>query len=254
MTQCPSLMDGSAHDVRVMEESRVAVTTITLARWPDEEVTLRRSLQRLARAGLRVAVADGGKSDAFRDFIGGLPGFSVMVPGEPGLIGQVKASINLAAGFGTPFILYTEPDKELFFADGLVEFIRGAPCASDIGVVLASRDEPSLCTFPPMQRYTEAVINHLCAEFIGSAGDYCYGPFLMNRDLVSVVAELPAGLGWGWRPFIFRVARERGLRVVHVTGHFPCPPDQRTEDEDERRHRLRQLSQNVAGLAAPLER
>jgi hypothetical protein len=38
------------------------------------------------------------------------------------------------------------------------------------------------------------------------------------------------------------------LRVVQLTDDYPCPPDQRHEDDRERTHRLRQLSQNILGL------
>jgi len=228
----------------------VAVATITWARSPDEEVTLRRSLQRLSEIGLPIAVADRGNSAPLTDFIGGLPGFDVTVPGERGLAAQVKASVTLATSRGTPFILYTEPDKEFFFGTALSGFIRQAPSDPHTGVVLASRDDQSLRTFPPMQRYTEGVVNHLCGEMLGCSGDYCYGPFLMNRAMACVIADLPANLGWGWRPFVFRAAKSRGLRVTHITSHFPCPPEGLDEDDNERKHRMRQLSENVLGLIA----
>lgn len=235
-----------------MDKNMVAVATITRARSPDEELVLRSSLQRLSETGLPVAVADGGSVTAFRDFIRTLPGFSVTVPDDPGLTAQVKASVTLAARRGTPFILYTEPDKEFFFGAPLAEFIRLAASDSDIGVVLASRDDQSMRTFPAMQRYTEAVINHLCAEILRCSRDYCYGPFLMNRTIAGVVADLPRDLGWGWRPFVFRAAQSHGLAITDVTSHYPCPPEGRSEDDDDRRHRMRQLSENVLGLIASI--
>jgi hypothetical protein len=99
-----------------------------------------------------------------------------------------------------------------------------------------------------MQRYTEGVINHLCGELIGAPGDYSYGPFLMNRALLPSLSSLAARLGWGWRHFAFLTAHRLGFRVQHVTGAYPCPPDQRHESTTERTHRLRQLSQNILGL------
>lgn len=231
----------------------IAVATITWARSPEEEVTLRRSLRRLSETGLPIAVADRGNSAPLTDFIGGLPGFRVIVPRERGLAAQVKASVNLAASRGTPFVLYTEPDKEFFFGTGLAEFIRRAPSEPHTGIVIASRDDESLRTFPAMQRYTEGVVNHLCGETIGCSGDYCYGPFLMNRTMVGVVADLPATLGWGWRPFVFRAAKSRGFHVTHVTSHYPCPPEGLDEDDNERNHRMRQLSENVMGLIASID-
>ena len=55
-------------------------------------------------------------------------------------------------------------------------------------------------------------------------------------------------LGWGWRHAVFHAAHRGGLRVEHVIDDYPCPPDQRVEDDAERTHRLRQLSDNIRGL------
>lgn len=105
-----------------------------------------------------------------------------------------------------------------------------------------------MLTFPPIQRYTEGVINHLCGELIGVSCDYSYGPFLLNSMLLPSVEAMEPTLGWGWRHFILRTAHRLGHRVVPVIGDYPCPDDQRTEDDEERAHRMRQLSENVLGL------
>ena len=67
-------------------------------------------------------------------------------------------------------------------------------------------------------------------------------------NLLGPVGHLQPQLGWGWRHFVFHEARRRGLSVHHIDGEYPCPPDQRLEDEAEQVHRLRQLSQNILGL------
>jgi hypothetical protein len=95
------------------------------------------------------------------------------------------------------------------------------------------------------------VINHLCGDLIGSVGDYSYGPFLMNRALLTHVTNVGPAAGWGWRHFAFLTAHRVGLRVVHVTDDYACPPDQRAEEDADRAHRMRQLSQNILGLIDP---
>jgi len=147
---------------------------MTSVRSPGEDALLRASLERLAAAGLPVAVAETGLSAAFSGFLAGLENFSVVVPKEPGLVPQVKAGVELAAQGGTPFILYTESDKEQFFRTGLWKFLRGGAAAGDAGVVLAARSDESFGTFPPMQRYTEGVINRLCGVLLACRGDYSY--------------------------------------------------------------------------------
>jgi hypothetical protein len=236
-----------------MNTNSIAVATITWARTPAEDKRLRRSLERLADTGMPIAIADAGTDPDFPEFLTRHPGFHVTVPRRRGLIEQVTASIGVAAGFDTPFILYTEPDKELFFGPAMRDFVQRAMEQGDkggLGVALAARSDESFTTYPPMQRYTEGVINQLCGDCISLRGDYSYGPFLLSRVLVPHLGTLRRELGWGWRHFAFLTAHRLGLRLIHVTGDYTCPPDQREEDEAERRHRLRQLSENILGLIA----
>jgi len=228
--------------------SQITVATMTWVRTPQEEALLRRALTSLAGCGLPVAVADSGISPDFLHFLERLPEFSVTVPADTGLVAQIKASFRTAAIRGSRYILYTEPDKEFFFERRLADFVEAVIDHPDAGVILAARSPESLLTFPPMQRYTEGVINHLCGELIGVECDYSYGPFLLNRTLLPFVDAMQPTLGWGWRHFIFRAAHRQGHRVLPVTGDYPCPDDQRTEDDGERAHRIRQLSENVLGL------
>ena len=195
-----------------------------------------------------VAVADRGTSPAFSDAIRQLPGFRVTIPSEPGLVAQVKASIALAATFSKPFILYVEPDKELFFKNRLRDFVQRASAHHDVGVVLASRSDRSFETFPQVQQDTERIANHVCGRRLGSSGDFLYGPFLMTRHLLRHVASLETRLGWGWRLSTFVAAHRSGLRVLRVTDDYPCPVGQRTENDADRMHRVRQLSENLLGL------
>jgi hypothetical protein len=46
----------------------------------------------------------------------------------------------------------------------LRSFLRRVPAETNVGVALPSRSAESFDSFPPMQRYTEGVINHLCSE------------------------------------------------------------------------------------------
>ena len=233
-----------------MDDSQVAVATITWPRSTAEEVLLGRSLQSLGEVGLPVAVADRGTSAAFSHAVRQLPGFWVTIQSRPGLVAQVKASIALAATFDTPFILYAEPDKEGFFKNRLHDFLHRAPDADDVGVVIASRSDASFKTFPPMQRCTESIANNLCELRLGYPGDFLYGPFLMTRNLLPHVASVEDRVGWGWRLSTFVAAHRARLQVVGVTDDYRCPLGQRTENDTDRMHRVRQLSENILGLVA----
>ncbi len=234
-----------------MEPSQVAIATVTWARTAEEDARLRRSLSHLGTLGFPVTACDAGSSPSFIEFVGTLQGLEVIRSPGPGLVAQVQTSVAAAGAHGRPFVLYVEPDKEVFFDGRLREFVSRAPDGGQPGVVLASRSDESLATYPPMQRYTEGVINYLCGTLIGRQGDYSYGPFLMHRALLPAVAGFGAHLGWGWRHAAFSAAARAGLDVVHVSGDYPCPADQRVEDDAERAHRIRQLSQNLLGLIEP---
>lgn len=236
-----------------MTSMSTAVATVTLVRAPGEELILRAALTSLAASGLPICVADGGSDPAFTAFLATLDNVNLAEPRGPGLVGQVAAAVEGASAAGAEYVLYTESDKQGFFETGLEAFLRSAsPLTHPPSLVLAARTPASFETYPGVQRHTEGMINDLCGESFGVAGDYSYGPFVMHRSLVPWVARIAPDLGWGWRHFIFAVAHRLGHRVVHVTGEFACPEDQRAEDDRERLHRLKQLDQNVSGLQAGL--
>jgi hypothetical protein len=75
----------------------------------------------------------------------------------------------------------------------------------------------------------------------------------MTADLPDLLEALPPAIGWGWRPYLFVRAHRLGRAVACVVDDLLCPEDQRADDADERRHRLRQLAQNLSGVAAALD-
>ena len=231
-----------------MDESDVAVATMTWARDAREDQLLRESLPLLAGLHVPVFVTDGGSGEAFTDFLRGLPNFTLCEPDGRGLWAQVRRSLRAAELTGRRFILYTEPDKRDFFRDGLRDFIREAPCGEEVGAVLASRSAPSFLTFPLFQRHTEEAINRCCAEVVGEYFDYTYGPFLMNRGLVPSLDPVGGEVGWGWRPYAFGAARRLGYVVKSLVKDLPCPPEQREDSGPERVYRMRQLGQSIEGL------
>jgi hypothetical protein len=237
-----------------MSTQDIVAATVTLARTAAEQALLERSLAGLASLGMPVVAADGGSSPAFVDAIRSIPNLDVVAnDGAPGLVGQVRASLTRARSFGTHRILYTEPDKDHFFRERLATFLDRATQEPDAAVVLASRSRQSFSSFPRSQQDAERVLNDVCSAIIGLEADYGYGPFVMAADLADLLDQLPLTVGWGWRPFLFVRSHRLGRRIAHVTGDFHCPDDQQVDDDGERRHRLWQLSQNVAGVAAALD-
>lgn len=95
---------------------------------------------------------------------------------------------------------------------------------------------------------TEATINNCCGEVTGHTGDYTYGPFLMNRQLVPYYSVLKEEIGWGWRLFTFVVAHRLGYTLNEWVDDFFCPENQQEDNPTERLYRMHQLSQSIKGL------
>jgi hypothetical protein len=224
----------------------IPIATMTLARDEQQAQTLLDALRSLARRNTAVFAADGGSPQPFVDAAARVP-VTFVPPHARNLVGQVVASLNAAAATGAPLILYTEPDKQTFFDTHLDAFFAAAPRGPDVGIVLAARSTAAFATFPAFQQRTERSFNDLCGDVVGEQTDYLYGPFLVNAALVTELADVDASVGWGWRPFLFNRARRRGYRIASIAGDYACPIDQRGDEE--RVHRLRQLSQNADGLA-----
>ena len=232
--------------------AQTCICTVSLARDEQEACLIYGTLEHLSHAGIPVVVADGGSAPNFVDAIKSLPHVSVVISQHSGLLGQVQAAFAAARVRQAPFLLYLESDKALFAQRHLAGFLQRACTDPGVGVVVAGRSDRSFATFPVLQRSTETWINEMTGTKIGCAGDYSYGPFLLNVRLASRVDRLPSSLGWGWRHFMFGIAHRLGYRVMHVTGDYECPIEQREEGEHERQHRRRQLEQNAEGLRLSL--
>jgi hypothetical protein len=227
------------------------VATLTLARGAREEAELSAALDALEGSTLSVMVADGGSSQSFVESLRRRPRFTV-VPPDPGrLLGQVKASLRESRRAGAQWILYTEPDKRFFFEQRLRGFLERAEKAN-ADLVLAARDAASMATFPPIQQATETALNRLCGAFAAIDADFSYGPFLVRAELTAALEDLDAGVGWGWRPFLFARTARTGGRLAAVVDDYPCPVEQRSEDDRDRLHRMAQLAQNLDGLGRAL--
>lgn len=222
---------------------------MTLVREPGDAAVLESGLAGLTALGRPVFATDGSADPAFAARARAMPGLRLGRAAEGrGLVAQVQASIAAAVRAGVDFICYTEPDKLAFFRGGLARLLDAVPMPDDVGIVLASRTPRAFETFPPCQRAAERAINELTGQFVGTPGDYSYGPFVMRAELAAAALAAPGELGWGWRHFVFGTVSRLGFGVRHVVGDFSCPEDQRFEDQAERLHRLRQLEQNSRGL------
>jgi hypothetical protein len=231
-----------------MNLSNLSIATITWARDNEEEMLLRKSLQQLSTLGMNVYITDGGSDNDFLDFLKSFPNFVMLKAEEKGVFAQAKKSLSEAYKNGSSFILYTEPDKLDFFKNGLPRMLHEVTVDEHSGVITASRSKKGFATFPAFQQMTETTINNCCSEIIGNRVDYTYGPFILNRKLAPYLELIQEDIGWGWRPFVFNIAKRLGYTIKAFEDDFSCPPSQQQDNAKERIYRMKQLSQNINGL------
>ncbi|QHT70023.1 hypothetical protein GXP67_26945 [Rhodocytophaga rosea] len=231
-----------------MNQPNLVIATITLARNATEEKLLIESLTQLARLNIQVFITDGGSSGSFLQFLRSVPHFFLSTAQVKGVWAQAKNSLLEASQADSDFILYTEPDKLLFFTQFLPTFITQPLHKEHTGVILASRSESGFATFPAFQQMSERAINNCCKEIIKLACDYTYGPFILNKKAVPYLHRVQEDIGWGFRPYLFGIARRLTLSIESYEGDFTCPDEQTTDSATERIYRMRQLSQNIQGL------
>jgi hypothetical protein len=230
-----------------MDLNKLAIATITLARDEEEEQLLRESLAILAGLNLPVYITDGGSKASFIEWLESFSNFHLQPPSK-GVWMQAKQSISVAAKSGREFLFYTEPDKKEFLSNNLLNMLTNIHADDRTGVILASRSAEAFSTFPAFQQMSETTINNCCFEVTGKQLDYIYGPFVLNSKLVPYLQDLPQAIDWGWRPYVFNIAKRLNYSISSFTGDFYCPPAQRKDDHTERLYRMKQLHQNIEGL------
>jgi hypothetical protein len=231
-----------------MNKPNLVIATITLARNAAEEKLLIESLTQLARLNIQVFITDGGSSGSFLQFLSSVPHFFLSTTSVKGVWAQARHSLLEASQVNSNFILYTEPDKFTFFTKFLPQLIAQPLHQEQTGIILASRSKAGFATFPSFQQMSETAINNCCKEIINQSFDYTYGPFILNKKLVPYLQLVQEDIGWGFRPYLFGIARRLELSIESYEGDFTCPLEQTTDSATERIYRMRQLSQNIQGL------
>ena len=230
-----------------MNKKDISIVTMTRAK-PDDYKLHQAALRELAAHGLPTVITDGGSGEEFLSYLNSFPNFMVQRVEQAGAFLQIKTSFDIAQQFATPYVLYTEPDKQFFFQRRLAEFIERASVHNTTGIIIPARTAESFTSYPESQRFTETFTNQLCGRIVGKNGDFSYGPLLIHRTLIPYLSLLEVKIGWGWRPFLFGVARRLRLEISQIELDLPCPIEQRADGESELFHRMRQLQQNVRGL------
>jgi hypothetical protein len=226
-----------------------AVVTMTRARDEAESQAAIASLTALEALGFPIFASDANSIPEFRKAMQHLRNLHSCAGGST-LVSQIKAAIQRAADEGHRYVFYTEPDKREFFLGGARGFLDAAQRQEDTAIFLAARDEASFSTFPIGQQTTERAVQQVAGVFLCPLPDLLYGPLVL--DLEMAMPHLDAitdDLVWGWRLYLIARAVKNGRAVRGVTGSFPCPMDQRDEDDPASRlYRIEQARQCLEGI------
>jgi len=223
-----------------------AVTMTRALTERDAEASIA-SLKTLGALGLPIFASDAGSIQAYHAALGALGNFHRQ-PDAANLIQQMKSGFRGAAAAGHRYVLYSEPDKRDFFSNGARRFVADAE-SEYAPVWIAARDEASFSTFPAGQQATERAMNQVASALLAPLPDLLYGPLILDLDAVLPCLDaVPDDLVWGWRIYVIaRLAASSSVRSL--VGSFPCPLDQRGEDDvPARLYRLEQARQCLQGL------
>jgi hypothetical protein len=147
-------------------------------------------------------------------------------------------------------VFYTEPDKREFFLRGAREFLNAAQEQEGATIFLAARDEASFSTFPIGQQTTERAVQQVGDVFLERLPDLLYGPLVLDLEwALPYFDAVQDELVWGWRLYLIARAVKSGRAVRGFGGSFPCPTDQRGEDDPASRlYRIEQARQCLEGI------
>lgn len=206
------------------------------------------ALTELNGLGLPIFASDANSIPPFREALDRLPNFRRQEDAA-GLIPQIKTALHGAAAAGHRRVLYTEPDKRDFFAGAAREFVAEAD-RRGAAICIAARDEASFATFPKGQQATERAVNQIAGALLAPLPDLLYGPLVLDLEAVlPYVDAVTDDLVWGWRIYAIARAVQSGKSVESVVGSYPCPLDQRDEDDTAARvYRIEQARQCLQGL------
>jgi hypothetical protein len=226
-----------------------AVVTMTRARDEAESEAALASLTALDALGIPIFASDARSIPAFREAAQRLPQLRSCAAGSS-LVGQVKSAMQCAAAEGHRYVFYTEPDKREFFLRGARGFLKAAQEQKGAAIFLAARDEASFSTFPIGQQTTERAVQQVGDVFLERLPDLLYGPLVLDLEwALPYFDTIQDELVWGWRLYLIARAVKSGRAVRGFAGSFPCPVDQRDEDDPSSRlYRIEQARQCLEGI------
>ncbi len=242
----------------LMARADFVVSTVALARTKLEAKTILDTLRLLSKINIPIVVADGGSPKKFLNEIRKIHNVIIEKKKKDDLFSQVKQSLYKASKLGRA-IFYLESNKYLLVKTELPKILKKAKKIitkdPEFGLILISRNKKSFETFPKFQRAEEQFLNKLTISLLHlKKTDYSYGPRILNSSHIKYLKNIHADLGWGWPSFILFTYHKLRKKIYSISVDGVCPVEERVENEEDQRYRLRQLKENLKGIELSLNK
>jgi len=202
-------------------------------------------IELLSHLDIPIVIVDAGSPSQDLERIKSLKNV-VVYESKLGLTNQLIKSHKEAEKIGD-YILYLHTDKLDFARDTVPKLIEKYRKLVKKGILIPTRTEESLNTYPIFQRKEEEYLNFFMSDYIGIEADYYAGPKIYPSLLVKYLDMLNGDIGWGIEAFFYAIAKRLNLSFDFYPFFMQSPVD--IEDQEKtKKYRLRIMQWQIEGL------
>lgn len=176
-------------------EIDIAITTVSWIRNKEERKVVLQTIENLSRLKIPIIIVDGGSPKEDKEFIRQLPNISFLEE-EGGLTKQLFRSHYHGATIAD-YLFYLHTDKLDFVKNEVKRMIDYYNNLKNKGMLIPSRTERSVKTYPSFQYTQEKFLNFFISDYLGIKSDYYAGPKIYPSFLVKYLDQVKEDIGWG---------------------------------------------------------
>lgn len=223
----------------------IVVSTISWIRTPEESRVVLKTIELLTKLETPIIVVDKGSSPPDLERIKSFKNVVLFVS-KLGLTEQLLRSHKEAEKLGE-YVFYLHTDKYDFARDTAPKLIEKYRSLVKKGILIPTRTEESLNTYPIFQRKVEDYLNFFMGDYIGVEADYYAGPKIYPSSLVKYLDKLKGDVGWGIEAYFYAIAKRLNLSFDFFPFYMQSPVD--IEDQEKtKQYRLRIMQWQIEGM------
>jgi hypothetical protein len=189
--------------------SDIVISTVSWIRTPKESQVVLKTIELLTKLDVPIVIVDAGSPPQDLEKIHSFKNVTLF-KSELGLTEQLLISHREAEKLGE-YIFYLHTDKYDFARDAAPKVIEMYRSLAKKGVLIPTRTEESLSTYPVFQRKEEDYLNYFMSDYIGTEADYYAGPKIYPTSLVKYLDKLDGNIGWGIESYFYAIAKRLNL-------------------------------------------